>query len=77
MIPPPPAVYEKRFIQVLRLGKEAFRLQGAQEIGGEILFRLCIVNSVWILVLATEGEQPFVAIRVSGALQEGFAGILL
>jgi hypothetical protein len=28
------------------------------EVGGEILFRLCILNSVSILVLATEGKRP-------------------
>jgi hypothetical protein len=33
-------------------------LPAAQEVGGEILFRLRILNSVWILILAVEGKLP-------------------
>jgi hypothetical protein len=28
------------------------------EVGGGILFRLLILNSVWIIILAVEGEGP-------------------
>jgi hypothetical protein len=36
--------------------KLAFHLPSVSEVGGEILYRLLILNSVWILVLAIEGE---------------------
>jgi hypothetical protein len=61
----------------LRLGKESFRLLASQEASGEILFRLRILNSVWILILAIESEVPLVAMCVSEALHEGFAGVLI
>jgi hypothetical protein len=34
-----------------------FHLPASQEVGAEILFRLCSLNSVWIPVQAFEGEE--------------------
>jgi hypothetical protein len=38
--------------------KIPFRLPAVGKVGGEIMLRLCIQNSVWILVQAVEGERP-------------------
>jgi hypothetical protein len=72
VIPLPPAVYRKCFVL-----ERSLHFQAAQKVCGTILFSLRIQNSVWILILATGGEQPLVEVHVSGAIQQGFAGILL
>jgi hypothetical protein len=38
--------------------KSVFGLTAVGEMGGEILFRLSVLSSVWILVPAVEGEGP-------------------
>jgi hypothetical protein len=55
--------------------KFVFRLPAIGEVCGEILFRLRVLNSVWILALAFEIKDRLVATGVSGALQQGFCGV--
>jgi hypothetical protein len=35
-----------------------FRLPAAGEVGGEITFKLRVLNTVWILIPAVEGKGP-------------------
>jgi hypothetical protein len=51
-------------------------LAAVGEAGGEILFRLYFLNSVRIVIPVVEDKGPLVAAGVSGALQQGFGGVL-
>jgi hypothetical protein len=66
--------------KTLRLGIEGwklvFRLSAVSEVGGGILFRLLIRNSVWILVLAVEGEGPPRCDVCVRSLQQGLLGFV-
>jgi hypothetical protein len=53
-----PVVYEENPPSKYPELKFVFRLPAVGEVGGEILFRLRILHSIWILIPAVEGKGP-------------------
>jgi hypothetical protein len=49
-----------------------FRLPAASDVGGEIPFRLRLLNSVWILVPAVKAKGPSCSNACVGSAPQGF-----